>query len=155
VKALLERPLHVVVDGELQPLAVDRIATAEILDLPAGTGDDNEIVAVLPHELRVVDLLDARLTDDRAGFESRVFRPIDLRFLNLAHVSEQVRRHRRIHSRRSRRHLDFGKLELAGPHSGPLRICRVLNDCDRTEDRIATVPIDDLADRLLIDIDSR
>ena len=82
--AVLDRLLQVVVDGELQPLAFGRRLLFERLDLAAHAVDDDAARAVLAHQLRVVDPLDARLADDVAALQAGVFR--DLRVVHLADV---------------------------------------------------------------------
>ena len=69
VEPVLDRPLHVVVDRQLQPLAFGRLHFLERPDLAADAVHDDPLGAVLAHQQRVVDLLDARLADDVAALE--------------------------------------------------------------------------------------
>ena len=126
---------------------------AELAHFAADAVDDDVALAVSAHEAGVVDALDARLADDRAGLESRVLRPLELRLLNLADVAEQVRRQTalRIGTGRHGQHVDAGQLELSSPHGSHLWEGRVLDDRDRPERRFATMPLDDFANRLFVD----
>src|SRR5215475_1336521 len=100
VEPVLDRLLHVEIDRQLKPLPFGRRILFERSDLAADAVDHNAPRAVFAHEVRVVDLLQARLASDVAALQLAV-----LAYLFVAHfadVAEQVgRRRRRISSSRT------------------------------------------------------
>ena len=138
VKRVLDRFLQVVIDRQLHPLAFARFVLAERLNFAADAVDDDVAAAVRAHEVRVVDAFDAGLADDGAGLEVRVFGPVQLVFANLAHVSDHVCRETvvGILARGDLQHFDLRQFELPRLHRHDLGHRGVVDDQDRTEDRI-------------------
>ena len=148
LERLFERPLQIEIDRDLQALPLDGRGLAQDLDFAAVAGDDHVLLTVAAHQARVVDALDARLADDRAGRQILKLGPRELRLGDLAHVAEQMRRQRpgQVRPRRLELHLRFGQLQRARFHRRDLAFGGVLDDDDRTEERVAPAALNDVAD---------
>src|SRR5919109_1124655 len=91
LEGVLSRLLHCEIDRKLYALAFDRWFFGKRTDFASHAVDDDAACTVLSHQHRVVDLLDARLANDRAHRE-RAFG--DLLFAGLTDVPKQVRAER-------------------------------------------------------------
>jgi hypothetical protein len=72
LESLFHGPLHIGVNGQLQAGPFDRLRHTDDVDLTAEAVDDDFLVALGAHQLAVVGLLEARLSDNRAGFHTLV-----------------------------------------------------------------------------------
>jgi hypothetical protein len=120
--------------------------------IPADAVDDDVARALFAHQLGVVNALDAGLPDDGAGAEAGELRPLELRFLDLADVAEEVAGEAALRIRARRHFLDDDLAHLVGARQDGehLLLGRVLDDGDRPEDRLAAAALDDLANLGLV-----
>ncbi len=148
----LERALQVVVDRQHQPRADLGFFLAALLDLTSARVHRDVLRAVLAHEVRVVGALEPGLADNRALCEPRVFHLLQLRFLHLADVAEEVggKAALRVAPRRHLLHDDLRQLQLARHDRGHLLEARVLDDGDGPERRLETVAAHDVGEVRLL-----
>ena len=152
LEPVLRRLLEVVVDRELHTAPFHRGYFLQRANLPAHAVHDDQTLAVLTHEERVVDPLDPRLADDRADSHAVA----DLRVVGLADVPEQVRR-QLVGRILPHVHLlddDVRQLEVEAPcrERRHLREGGILDHDDGLVARLAHVALDGLAH--LIDVDA-
>ena len=95
--------------------------------------------------VRSEPISEVHVENDRTSLEPREFRPVDLRFLDLADVPEQVGADIRILPGRSRLADHLGQLELARHHRSSLRHRGIVDKRNRAENRLTPVAVDDLA----------
>ena len=155
-EALLGRPLHVGVDGQLDALAFARLVAPQHLDLAADAVDGDDAGAVLPHQQIVVGGLDAGLADQRPRLDALERRLFQLLRGDLANVAEQVRGEVvRISAGRDALEQHVAQLVLARRHRGKLRHGGVRDHADRLIPRQRPAAIDDVADVALLDAGHR
>ena len=149
VEPVLDCFLHVVVEGQLQAVALGRRVFFERPDFTADAVDHHAPRAVLAPERRVVHFLDPRLPDDVAALQPVVAR--HLRVVHLADISEQVRAHGLgIAARRHLLHDDVRQLEPPRRHGGHLGERCIRHDHDRAIRRLSPVTLDDHAHRVFV-----
>ena len=148
---LLGGPLHLRVEGHLDALALHRLGLVEGPHLAADAVDHHPAGAVLAHQHLVVGALEPRLADDRARGHAGV---AHLLLAGLADVAEQVRAERLggIAAGRHLLHDHVGQFEVEPPGGdrGHLRQRRVLDHDDRPVGRLTPVPLEVLAQFLLV-----
>ena len=133
---------------ELEPAAFGRALLAELPHFASDAVDDHQPLAVGAHQQLVVGLLDAGLSDHRARLDAGVLRLLELRFVDLADVAEQVRRHvaRGVRARRHLLIVHTRQLVTAQAHRDDLLDARVLHEDDRPIARLAAAPVDRVAE---------
>ena len=153
---LLDRFLHVVVDGQLQPFALGGLILVQRADLASHAVHHDALGAILALEQRVVHLLHAGLADDVAALEGLVLG--HLRVADLADVPEQVRANH-VGITPGRHLLDDNvrqfEVQPMRDDCRDLRQRGVLDDRDRPISRLAPVAVDDGPHAGLVEADDR
>jgi hypothetical protein len=137
--------LHVVVDGELHPLAFGRPLFLQDAHFAPHAVDDHHAGAVGTLQGRVIDLLDPRLTGDVTALDLRVGR--HLRVADLAHIAEEVCGERfRVLASGHLFDSHVGQLEVEPPGGDRrhLRQRRILDDDDRPVGWLTAMSLDDV-----------